>query len=335
MPKPIRKKITLTVINSVTPNTFIWDTQLRGFGIRRQRSDAVTYILRTRIHGRQRFFVIGQHGMATPDGNTWTPDTARRQAVKVMGNPAIAEKPTKSKPDQQPGPLTFENVAVLFLAKHGPMLRPRTRVEYERLIRLYLNPAFGAKPLTAITRADVSTASLAWSDTPRSANFALTVLSKLMTWSKDEGLREGDNPVTRVKRYKEVRRERYLSLDEVSRIGAALADCERDGSINPHGTAAIRLLILTGARLSEILTLQWSFINLDRGLLFLPDSKTGQKTITLNDAAIAVLREVPRLAGNPYVIVGKIHATHLANLHYAWDTLCERANITGGRRQSR
>ena len=321
MPKRLSAAITLSLINSLRPGDVCQDPKLPGFGVRRQK-DAVSYFVKLRHNGRQRWITIGRHGMPGPTGMTWTPDTARARAKQLVGNPSLADKPVVA-------PITrFNEVADDFLTKHGIKLKPRTRVEYERLIRLYLKPAFGALVLDKITHAKVSDAHISWGGAPRSANFALTVMSKLMVWAKDHGLRAGDNPCSRVVRYKEKQRRRYLSITELMRLGEALDQAETAGQLTSHAVAAIRLLILTGARLSEILTLQWSFVDFERAMLFLPDSKTDQKTITLSDDAVAVLRRISRLHGNPYVIVGKLDGTHIANLHHAWNKVSKAAGIS-------
>ena len=322
---PHRRKITLSVVASIPPNTTIWDTDLKGFCIRRQKSPAVTYMLKTRVQGVIRWYSIGRHGQATSDATTWTPDTARRRAIKIMGNPAIAEK---QPPALARARLVFADVASKFLATHGVKLKPRTLEEQARIVRLYLNPAFGKLEITAVTRADVEAAHAAWKATPRAANHALAVLSKLMHWAEDHGYRpEDSNPCRRVAHYPQNNRERFLQPDELTRLGAALDQAARDEVVTPHALAAIQLLIFTGARLSEILTLQWSFVDFERRALHLPDSKTGQKTIPLNDAAIDAIRATIRIANNPYVIVGHIHGTHMVNLQKPWRRIRSLAGL--------
>lgn len=314
MPSRHSAVLTLSVVNAMQPGDIVHDTKLLGFGARRQ-SGAVSYFVKLRHHGRQKWITIGQHGRATPEGQTWTPDLARRQAIKIMGNPTTAEK-AKPAPTAH---LCFADIAAKFLATHGAKLKPRTLEEQSRIVRRYLNPAFGKLAITAITRADVDAAHAAWKATPRAANHALAVLSSLMNWAEDHGYRPEDtNPCRRVVHYPQNNRERFLQPQELARLGTALEQARRDNLATPHAIAAIQLLVFTGARLSEILTLRWSYVDLERRALLLPDSKTGQKTIPLNDAAIDILRAMPRFAGNPFVIIGHIHGTHLVNLQKPW-----------------
>ncbi|NOU05889.1 MAG: site-specific integrase, partial [Hyphomicrobiaceae bacterium] len=274
-----------------------------------------------------RYVVIGHHGQPTPEGVTWTPELARRQALKVLGNPIAATQPPINTT------LTFKEVSDLFVTKHGAKIKASTLAEYKTLLNLHLNPTFGAKRLINITRADVSAFHISMNDTPRAANHALSVMSKLMSWAEDEGYKpEGTaNPCQRVQRYKEVKRERYLTPDELGCLGAALHQAEVEHLTGPYIIAAIRLLIFTGCRLSEILTLKWKHIDLSRKLIFLHDSKTGKKTVALNDAAIAILADLPRFQNNPYVIVGHRYGSHLVNLHKPWQDIRALAGLEGVR----
>jgi len=106
-----------------------------------------------------------------------------------------------------------------------------------------------------------------------------------------------------------------------------LQEAEEQGSESPYVIAAIRLLLLTGARLSEVLTLEWRYVDLARGLLFLPDSKTGQRPVFLNSGAIEVLQQLPRQPDNPYVIAGAGQGRHLVNLQKPWRRIRARAGI--------
>jgi integrase len=149
-----------------------------------------------------------------------------------------------------------------------------------------------------------------------------------MTWAEDQGYRpEGANPCQRVQRYKENKRERFLTREELARLGAALDRAEAERITGPYAIAALRLLIFTGARLNEIMTLEWSHVDLERRMVFLPDSKTGQKPLTLNDAALKVLKELPKFANNPHVIVGHRYGSHLVNLQKPWQAIRTLAGL--------
>lgn len=315
----LRKRLGLAVLNAMPPNTTIWDADLKGFCARRQ-SAGISYLLKTRVNGRVRWFTIGRHGQP------WNPTTARDKALKILADPSIAEKPLHKTVR------TFASITDQFFETHGTKLKASSLAEYRSLVANYLNPAFGHMPLDVITRADVSSAHAKWKAKPRSANHALSVLSKIMTWAEDQGYRpDSSNPCRRVQRYKENKRERFLQTDELARLGAALDQAAKEGLVGLYALAALRLLILTGARMSEILTLQWSFVDFDRRMLFLPDSKTDKKPIALNQAAIDVLRALPQFSNNPYVIVGHHHRSHLINLHKPWSLVRTLAKLDGVR----
>lgn len=315
-----RARISKMVVDSLQPGEMVRDTDIVGFGVRRQRG-APVYFVRKRVDGVPRWITIGTHGAG------WTPEKARKEAHSLLGAIADGNDPATAKRlDRDRSRLA--DAAELFLAHHGPKLKPRTREEYERLFKLHILPAFGTRRIDEINRADVARFHAERSATKAGANFALACLSKFMNWAEEHGLRpENSNPCRRVKKYTAVKRERYLTSDEFTRLGAELARIDAEGEESPFVTAALRLLILTGARLNEMLTLKWSFVDLQRGLLFLPDSKTGQKSIRLSDAAVAILSELPRLAGNPYVLAGRLEGQHLINLQKPWRRIRERAGL--------
>jgi integrase len=156
----------------------------------------------------------------------------------------------------------------------------------------------------------------------------LALLSKFFNWCERHGYRpDGSNPCRHIEKYKEKRRERFLTPQELAQLGEALADSEEHETVSPFAIAAIRLLVLTGARLSEILTLQWSYVDFEHSLLRLPDSKTGQKVIYLNAPALQVLTDLPRLEGNPFVICGKREGARLINIQKPWRRIRKAAGL--------
>ena len=316
----LKARISLAVIQRLMPGDTVFDTELSAFGARRQVGPA-SYFVKTRVKGRQKWVTIGKHGAP------WTPDSARKEARKIMtdaidGVDRVAAKRYASAAS------TFAEVAQRFAVTYGPKLKPRTLEEYEGLIRRYLVPTFGSLRIDAIVRADVTSAHAKWAEHPRAANHALAVLSKIMSWAEEHGLRpDQSNPCFKIKKYREIKRQRYLSTDELARLGQALAGAERDDAISPAAAAALRLLLLTGARLGEILSLRWSYVDLPRRLLILPDSKTGEKTIPLNDPAIAVLTGIARVDGNPHVIVGHRTGSPMVDLFKPWSVVRARAGL--------
>ena len=138
---------------------------------------------------------------------------------------------------------------------------------------------------------------------------------------------DGSNPCRHVKRFKEEKRERFLSDEEYQRLGAALKEIEQERSETPSVIAAVRLLMLTGCRLSEIQKLRWEHVDLDAGELRLADTKSGAKVVHLGDPAIAVLRALNRQEDNPWVIAGRKPGSHLTDLQHPWRRIRARAGL--------
>jgi integrase len=192
------------------------------------------------------------------------------------------------------------------------------------------------------------------SDRPFAANRSLAVLSAIWNWAarRDE-LSFERNPVRGVEKNPEKGRERFLTIEEFGRLGEALRLAETVGLpwevdetrrrqskhlpkepnqrtvLDPYAVGAIRLLIFTGARLGEVLQAQWDQLDTERGILFLPDSKTGRKPIYLSNAALAVLNELPRLAGTPYIIAGVKPGEPRSDLKKPWAALTRAAKLKG------
>lgn len=136
------------------------------------------------------------------------------------------------------------------------------------------------------------------------------------------------NPCRHVERYKERKCERYLSAEELARLGEVLAQVEHEQTEPLSALLAIRLLLLTGARKGEILQLTWDEVDFERGYLRLKDSKTGEKTIPLGPAALDLLAEAPtRTEGNPYVCTGARKGQHLVGLQRPWERIREAAGL--------
>lgn len=317
-------KITLNVVKTLQPGSLVWDRDVKGFGIRRQRQE-IKYVLKSRIRGEDHWFTIGPHGAP------WTPDTARQEAKRMLGEIA-AGKNLAAIREQQRSVLSFADVVDRFLEEHGKKVEQRTLTDYERLLRRHAVPALGNRPMDAIDRASVAKLHHSLAATPRQANLLLSVLSKMMGWATKRGLFPSEsNPCRGIDRYKENKRERFLSAAELSRLGEALREAEQDNEMSPYSVAAIRLLLLTGARRSEILTLKWDYVDLDNRQLRLPRSKTGPKSIYLTTAVAHTLQSLPRVHGNPFVIVGERPGAHLINLQKPWRRIRDRAGFHDAR----
>lgn len=322
--KVTHARITKTAIERLGSNEVIRDTDAKGFGAR-SRAKIVTYFVEKKVRGKRQWVTIGRHG------SPWTAETARKKASNLLIEMAGGGDPAE-RIRQEREALTLDEAQKLFMEQHGPKLKPLTRTQYDRLLKKIIVPRLGKRRLREIARADVALMHSEMASVPARANFALSVLSKLFSWAQDVGIdpREA-NPCLRVTKFRLSKRERYLTREEYALLAKTVAALEAQEMITASSAYAIRLLMLTGARLSEILTLQWAFVRADMKSLFLPDSKTGEKIIRLSGEALAILKSIPRIEGNPYVITGHIHGTHLTNLYKAWYLVCKTAKLEGVR----
>ena len=349
-PVRLSKRVVDQVLPSAKP-VFVWDAELRGFGLRVEPTGTKTFVLRYRIRhlgasGPKRFLTVGRYGPLTVD-------QAREHAKGTLGAISLGHDPAGQLATSK-AETTFSATVELFLEEHvGKKRKATTEADYGALLRNYAVPALGQRKLSAVTRADIARLHSGLSQKPYQANRLVAVIASLYSFAeRRELVPEHFNPARKIDRFKEDRRERFLSVAELERLGRAISEGETIGIpwqvdetkpaskhlakeenrrtlLSPQAAAAIRLLIFTGARLREILGLRWEWVDLERGLLLLPDSKTGRKSIVLNGAAQAVLVGLPR--NGPYVVPGKNLEQPRADLKKPWDLVCSRAGLTGVR----
>jgi len=315
-------KLTKRAIDTLKPEAkdfFVWDSQIAGFGVRVMPSGAKSYQAQYRKGGRTRRVSLGRHGKITVD-------EARRLAKDVMGQVAMGENPAEEIALERRAP-TVASLCDRFFREHAEeRCKPTTQKEYRRALDLFIKPEIGSFKVIDVERKDIAALHHKSRHTPYQANRTLQVLSKMFNMAEIWGLRpDGSNPCRHVPKYREEKRERYLSQYELQRLGEVLCAAEQDGSESVHVVAAFRLLILTGCRLKEIQTLQWGFIT-DAGME-LPDTKTGARRIPLPAAARAVLSTLPSTPGNPYVIEGKLDGSHITDLQHPWRRIRARAGL--------
>ena len=207
---------------------------------------------------------------------------------------------------------------------HVPVrCKPSTQAHYRRMVDSIIVPALGRLPVEGAQRSEIAKFHHGLRATPYQANRALGVLSKMFALAEVWGWRaDGTNPCRHIKPYKERNRERFLSEEEMTRLGEVLRKAERE---MPSAVAAFRLLLLTGCRMSEIQKLRWEFVK--RDCIELPDSKTGGRVVPLSPDAHAVLSSIPREEGNPWVIAGRFPGSHISNLQRPWTIIRERAGL--------
>ncbi len=316
---------TVAAIKPGDPDLFVWDDELPGFGLRVKPSGVKSYILQYRNqHNVSRRYTLGRHGVIGPE-------KARVKAKSLLARVQDGADPATLRRAAREAP-TVADLADRYLTEHAEMKkRPRSVASDKTLLRLHVLPALGRKKVAALSRADVTLLHHSLRETPGAANRALALVSKMLNLAEKWGLRpDGSNPCRHVDRYPERKMERFLSIDELGRLGAVLAEAERTATELTSVIAAIRLLMFTGARLGEILDLEWEQVDFERSYLRLLESKTGAKVIHLSAPALEILNGIER-DGSPWVISGREPNKPLVNLRKPWHRIRAKAGLEGVR----
>ena len=300
---------------------FYWDDDLPGFGVRIRSSGRKYYVAQFRADGRMRRITLGRHG-AVPT------ETARRRAMAAISEAKGGGDPAAARDARRKAP-TMKQLGKRFLEDYVPdHCKPSTAYEYGRSVKLFVEPRIGKRKVRDIKRSDIAELHHALRETPYQANRTLGVLSKMFSMAEVWGWRpDGSNPCLHIKRYKEEKRERFLSAEEFARLGQVLDETLQDGSETRSAVVAIRLLMLTGCRLSEIQKLRWEHVDLEAGELRLPDTKTGGRAVPLAPSAVRLLESLPRDEENPWVIAGRKPGSHLTDLQHPWRRIRARAEL--------
>ena len=272
-------KITKATVEKLPLNSLIWDNALIGFGARRQLRH-VHYLLRYRLNGHQRFITIGRHG-------TWTPDSARNEARRLLG--LVASKVDPANERVRPAE-TFGAELTRYLDRKRPSLKARSIVEVERHLLVQCKALHHLR-LAEIDRRTIalSLAEIEQASGPVTRNRARSSLTAFFAWSIKEGLIES-NPASGTGVADEgPSRERVLTEIELARLYAVLND-------DPFSDI-LRLLILTAQRRSEIGGLRWSEVDFDRGLIVLPPQRSKnnrQHELPISHQVKAILERQPK-----------------------------------------
>ena len=374
-------KLTLQTVKAaeVKPARYIlWDTAPSGFGLRVNVDGSKTYLLKYAFAGRQAWHTIGKHG------SPWTPETARKEALNVLGLVRSGINPADAARERKAAGVTVAELCDLYLAaaRAGQILtksdtpkKASTLATDEGRILRHIKPVLGKKLVRNLTAKDVEDFlhAVAAGKTAvdektgkhgraiveggkGTATRTVGLLGGILTFAVKEGLR-ADNPVRGVKRFKDRKNTRYLFGSELQRLGKAFEASYADwdafevehqrwiaggrrapsprppNAASPTALAAIKLLLLTGARRSEILNLEWEHVDFERGYLRLTDAKVltdkaaGVKVIPLGEPALELLRAVPRLSGSRYVFPATRGDGSYKGLPKAWAKLCIRAGL--------
>lgn len=322
MPKLTKRTVDRLSAPAPGRDVVLWDSELPRFGVRVKPSGHKSYIVQYRIGGRSRRYTLGAHGPMTAD-------KARTKAYAVLGQVAEGADPAGTRATEQATP-TVATLADRYLREHAePHKRPSGVKRDRELLRGRILPALGRYRVTDVTRADVARLHHRMRDVPIRANRTLALLSKMFTLAEAWGLRpDNTNPCRHIKRYRESKRERYLSKAEYHSLGEVLAEAAHTRRESPAVLAAIDLLLYTGMRRGEVLGLRWEDVDLESAWLRLVQTKTEPRTVPLNPEALAVFsRLVATADGSPWVFHGAKPGAPLADLNGPWARIRKRAHI--------
>lgn len=329
----------------------LWDTELRGYGVLALSSGVKSFIVQYRnAAGRSRRLTLGRYGALTAD-------EGRHLARQALARVAQGDDPLADRQERR----AAETMADLFdryLEEHVEQHNAEsTYRDVTRLVEKHLKPRLGNLKVKAVTSADVARLHAAMRETPRRANHAVAILSKVMSLAEVWKLRpENTNPCGAIARFAENKRKRFLSAEEVSRLGAALKEAETTGLPWRHAenlppekakhrareenqrtplvwqvVAAVRILLLTGARLSEVLGLRRADVDFATGTLALPTRKGGpREPHPVSGACLDIVRALPVVKGSPWLLPRPAtRDRHITKevMETAWQRLRERAGI--------
>lgn len=319
---------------SETGDQWWWDAEVRGLGLKVTPTGRRVFALKYRVPGHRttRKLTLGSYGALTLD-------QARSMAKQALGRIATGSDPARDRAQGRTAP-TMAVALRDYLRDHRGRWKPRTAAEYGKQVEDYLIPAVGSIRVQDLSRADVGAFIRRYGNRPILANRLLALLSAFCTAAVRAGLRpDGVNPCRHFPRFKERSRTRFLTGEELTRLGTAVTAAEAGHWTDGAGKrlpaapwqsiAAIRLLAVTGCRRGEILDLRWAEVDLERGQLRLRDSKAGESIRPLSGAARAILERLPRGEPEGRVLAGAKGRRH--EIKPAWMAIRRLAGLEDAR----
>lgn len=320
----IEKQIKESGLPEKGKRLILGDTDTKGFQCRVMPSGSKAFYLYYRTKdGTERRPKIGDYGDITTEkariiAEDWTFE------VKQGNDPSLERQDDRKN-------ATFKTFSKEYIKTHAKKKkRASSVIEDQRNLDNHILPKFGTKKITAINKQDIRKLHNAMSDTPYAANRVFALLAKMFNLAEEWDYRpQNTNPCGTLKgiKYTEDGRERYLDQTELQRLSKVLKKVEIEKVEMPSVISAIRLLVFTGCRRNEILSLKWDYVDFDKKCINLPDSKTGKKTIYLTAPALEVLSNIKRKEKNPYVITGHKIGKHLVNIQKPWARIRKKAEL--------
>ena len=339
-----KMKLTVRAIVGMQPaakDVIVWDAELAGFGLKVTPAGKRSFLLYYRtFDGQQRKPSLGSYPAVKPED-------ARAKARQWLSEVAKGHDPSLIRREGRAAP-DMTALCGRYIAEHAATRKKLSSMRGdERLIDKNILPELAKKKVSAVTRANISALHHGLSSTPYQANRTLALLSKMFSLAERWGLRpDGSNPAKNIDRYREEKRERFLSVEEVGRLWTVLIS-PTAASVPASAVAAVKLLMLTGRRLSEVLTLEWAWIDFPTATLSLPDTKSGALRVPLGSEAIALLTalkaqqdaddkrtavndqesDADKASRTRFVIRGRVKGQPLVNLQKPWRRLRALAGL--------
>ena len=323
-----KTRLTVAVVKSLLPEArdlIVWDAELTGLHVKVTPAGRKSFFLYYRTpDGRERRPKLG-------DYPTLKPEAARQLALQMKADVLQGRDPSAARKAARAEKETVSSLLDRYLVEHAERHKKlSSALEDRRLVERVITPLIGELRLDAVKAADITALMGELSGTPIQANRSLALLSKAFALAELWGLRlQNTNPTKGVRRFREQARGHFLDDAELGRLWQVLDQEDQTASTGRSATSAIRLLLLTGRRLGEVLTLEWSHIDFENGVLKLPDSKTGRITVPLPSAAATLLQNLRAGdASDPkWVIPGQKPGTHLVNLQKPWRRIRNKAGL--------
>jgi integrase len=346
-------KRTIEALRTDERTALFFDDDLTGFGVRITAQGSKQFVVQYRMPGGRRAtkrrLTIGRYGSITVN-------EARTEARRLFALVAQGRDPAEEQTRRKKAP-TLSELAPAFLDMIDAKRKATTGAEYHRMMTRHVLPAIGSKRVADVTRAQVSTLHLSLRKTPYQANRVLALVGTFFEWAERQDYRpEHCNPTRHVEPYPERKRDRSLSPEEFLSLGRVLARADREGlpsaparrrkppskrtakhrpksadkpmPANPLAVALIRFLLFSGWREGEARTLRWDALDTTRGFAILTDTKTGRSVRQLGASALALVAELPRIEGSPYVFPGTKDGQPIKDVARLWDAVRHAAGMT-------
>jgi integrase len=293
-----------------------WDSAIPGFGVRIYPSGKKAFILRYRVNGSKRLLTLGTYGVLTLEQAR---NLARQRLGEVIGGEDPLEKRKKATQGE-----TMQALCEAYLERHAS--RKRSARDDRRRIAQHLLPAWGARKVDSMTRADVAALHTKIGErAPYEANRTVALVGKMFELARRWAFlpETAANPARGIDKFKEKKRDRWVTPEELPKLAAAIAR-----EPNLYIRAALWLYLLTGVRKTELLHARWSDVDLVRGALRLPETKAGRiHYVPLSAPAVGILQALPRQEGTPYVLPGQRAGQHLVNVDDSWQRARKEAGV--------